>query len=175
MRIKRNILLTAAILLIIVALYSTISAILAIAEHDYDSFYAGTYNILNAIICPIGIVIGVLVCMRYNKPSFFLNISAVAGTSLILLLLVIFTALGVDMGAGIYFGLPLGLVMLGVFIAGIVVKDDVIVRPWWQSAPAESPIKNDREKNIELLNKLKAEGQITEEEYKKLLMKELEK
>lgn len=169
---KRIILLCSAIVMIILATVGIGACGYSLGEGWEPVF--NTFMILFCIPC---IVMGIIMCTKFKWPNNALTIATIAVLGATLLVIIIGAAAGVDMIGFEFFEIPMAFIVLGGFITGLVLN--IISK---EEQPTQDSNKqnqqsggNQKEKQIELLKKMKAEGQITEAEYKELLMKELAK
>ena len=121
-------------------------------------------------------VIAIIMCTKYSQPSKALTLTAIILVGAALLNITIFVIAGVDMDGTEFFQIPVAICVFGLFIAGYVImnieeKSNVPAG----TEKAKGALSKNTEQKIALLDKMKAEGKITEEEYKKLLLQELEK
>jgi len=169
MKLKGLLLLNAAILLMLLSLFELVNSAIDIAEWGFG-WKSDYFNILMLILGPVGIVIGIFILTRLDRPNMIFNLAGIFVLVAMLVIYVAFLAIGMSNdGWGIYIGVPLGIAAGGLLIATFFVDDDVEIGQMFSDEG------NKKEKNIETLKKMRNEGQITEEEYKELLMKELEK
>jgi|GEM_PF-5372209 len=182
-KVKQILLLVAGIVLIVTGVVTFIGVIVDlntvisfIIDHGWFDFVVTDLALCNLLLffsIPL-IIMGGLLCGK-NRKNKSIVITSVVFSSIILLFVIIYIAekpYGINYSFYQYIVLVFVIAVLGLLITSLCLKGSL--------AETVAPVKksgsfSDKDKKIELLDKMKNEGKITEAEYKKLLLKELEK
>jgi len=168
-KLKNNLILCGALLVIITCVSGAVLEIIDLAVWWFYNPYGGIYRLLIIPLCIFGIVLGIRMCVKYNNPSKTLIFVAIGTIGVGIFLTIFFAAVGnVQVWEALYYEIPLAIAAAGFFTAGLVVNNPDAVSP--QNEKPQTSIEK-----VEMLRKLRDDGQITEEEYKEMLMKELAK
>jgi len=148
---------------------------LAMIDPEWDTFYAVLAYEVFIVLSSIALVaLGSMLCQKKNWTRKPLIMSLIILVGIMLLYTFVYIiSVDPDVAYLYYFEIFLGICTIGLFITGLVLPD-APAQPY-QQVPPPQPVVNQKEQQIELLKKLRDSGQLTEEEYKELLMKELSK
>lgn len=170
-KVKNYILLTAAILSVVLG---PLVIIAVIADFAKWGFFEWDSQIVNPFFFVAGIlliVFGSLLCKKENRFKNILIVTAISIIGFMFILIIIGLALDGSEYIFYIFEIIMALGTLALFITGLCLKNSAGVNASFNT-PSQKASSNEK---IELLKKMRDEKQITEEEYKSLLMKELEK
>jgi len=171
---KNTVLLTAAITSIVLGVVAMCAIIVDWVWWGFLEYYT---QILNPFMFACGVLLvvyGSLLCKKQNRTKKAFIIGAIVSMSATLALALGYIVMDSEEVWAYAIEIVAGIAALALLIAGLRMNDTGAEAT--TATPAAAPSKaSQQEAKIELLKKMKAEGQITEKEYKELLMKELEK
>ena len=160
-RVKNNLLLGGAILAII---YGIVVAIL-VSNTGRGSSLTNAFNSRLTLFSIGTIIVGVLICVPKLRNNKYIIIAEIGFLIAIIINTVVYLQNRYVRVNGVELLMVFATLSIGVMFAGLIMPDKSDV----------AKITTSKEANVELLKKLKANGDITEEEYKTRLMKELDK